>query len=158
MQCDFTNFESPPQEFIGRTLMVVTVLSGPLRCIKPLSSSPSWLSWSTRDTMESKLFLKLHLNQAKGQLISKWSTRDTVGLQNLWSRIYLQQTDLQHTSVSRTVACLGDPEMGTPTIRGWGGVNILDIGGRAPKPLEKAGQMGLGNEQTKIDLKQKRTC
>ena len=28
--------------------------------------------------------------------------------------------------------------------------------GRAPKPLEKAGQVGLGNEQTETDLKQKR--
>ena len=46
--------------------------------------------------------------------------------------------------------------MGTPTIRGWGGVNILDIGGRAPKPLEKAGQVSLGTEQTETNLKQKK--
>ena len=57
--------------------------------------------------------------------------------------------------MSRMGACLRDPEAGTPTIRGRGRVNILGLGvhrGRAPKPFEKAGQVSLGNEQTKIDF------
>ena len=65
-------------------------------------------------------------------------------------------------SVCRMGACLRVPEAGTLTI--WGGAGQGQhfrprcAYSKTPKPLEKAGQIGLGNEQTEIDLKQKRTC
>ena len=59
-------------------------------------------------------------------------------------------------SVSRTGARLRDPEVGAPKIggRGGSGFNMLDLGvpqGRAPRPLEKAGRVGLGYEQTETE-------
>ena len=58
--------------------------------------------------------------------------------------------------VSRTVARLMDPEAGAPKLGGLGraGFNMLDLGvpqGRAPRPPEKAGWVGLGYEQTKTE-------
>ena len=55
--------------------------------------------------------------------------------------------------MSRTGARLRDPEAGSPKLggRGGSGFSMLDLGvtqGRAPRPLEKAGQVGLGYEQT----------
>ena len=61
------------------------------------------------------------------------------------------------TRVSRTGPRLRVPEAGPPTFRGQGGAGSIfqALGvhrGRAPKPLEKAGQVGLGNEQTETEL------
>ena len=60
--------------------------------------------------------------------------------------------------VSRTGARLRDPEAGAPKLWGWGGsgLNMLDLGvsqGRAPRPLEKSGRVGLGYEQTETETK-----
>jgi hypothetical protein len=59
--------------------------------------------------------------------------------------------------VSRTEARLRDPEAGAPKLGGRGRArfNILDLRvpqGRAPRPLEKAGRVGLGYEQTETEL------
>ena len=58
--------------------------------------------------------------------------------------------------MSRTGARLRDPEVGAPKIggRGGSGFNMLDLGvpqGRAPRPLEKAGRVGLGYEKTETE-------
>ena len=63
---------------------------------------------------------------------------------------------LTQPRVSRTGARLRDPEAGAPNHGGQGGVgfNMLDLRvqqGRAPRPLEKAGRVGLGNEQTETE-------
>ena len=59
--------------------------------------------------------------------------------------------------MSTTGARLRDPEAGAPKHGGQGGAgfNMLDLGvqqGRAPRPLEKAGRVGLGYEQTETEL------
>ena len=58
--------------------------------------------------------------------------------------------------MSRTGAHLRDPEAGAPKLGGWGGsgFNMLDLGvpqGRALRPLEKAGRVSLGYEQTETE-------
>ena len=58
--------------------------------------------------------------------------------------------------MSRTGARLRDPEAGAPKHGGQGGAgfNMLDLGvqqGRALRPLEKAGRVGLGYEQTETE-------
>jgi hypothetical protein len=58
--------------------------------------------------------------------------------------------------VSRTGARLRDPEAGAPKLggRGGSGFDMLDLGvpqGRAPRPLEKAGRVGLGYEKTETE-------
>mgnify|MGYP001383709422 CR=1 FL=1 len=60
-------------------------------------------------------------------------------------------------SVSRTGACLRDPEAGAPKLggRGGAGLDMSDLRvpqGRAPRPLEKAGRVGLGYEQTETEI------
>ena len=58
--------------------------------------------------------------------------------------------------MSRTGARLRDPEAGAPKLggRGGSGFDMLDLGvpqGRAPRPLEKAGRVGLGYEKTETE-------
>ena len=59
--------------------------------------------------------------------------------------------------MSRTGAHLRDHEVGAPKLggRGGAGLNMLDLGvpqGGAPRPLEKAGWVGLGYEQTETEI------
>ena len=75
---------------------------------------------------------------------------------NLWHLFLKTYYDLR-TRVSRTGPRLRAPETGPPNFRGQGGVGSIFYAlgvhrGRAPKPLEKAGQVGLGNEQTETEL------